>query len=233
MGLVAAKILRVLVFKGTEEPFVMEMPKYRLPSWRLVWFTVYGKAKMYVKKAGTYILLASMAIWFASNYPKPQDLESRFATRLAQATTQAQQDALTRDMESVALQESYLGRIGKLTEPLFEPLGMDWRLTVALETGLLAKEVIVATLGVLYALGDEVDETSAGLIEKLQENIPFPTAVAFVVFVIIYMPCFAATVVFTKESGRVKYTLYLFLFTTLTAWMLSFAAYHVTRWAMG
>jgi ferrous iron transport protein B len=98
-------------------------------------------------------------------------------------------------------------------------------MTVALESGLAAKEVVVSTLGVLYAIGDEVDENSNSLAQQLKANVSFPSAMAFIVFVMIYLPCLAASMVFAKEAGGYKYLLYLFIFTTVTAWILSFVTY--------
>ena len=212
LGLMMAKALKTFVFKGEDEPFVMEMPKYRMPSFKLIWHTVYGQAKSYLKKAGTFILGAAILIWFASNYPKveiPENLDSKQA-------------------KLYALEHSYLGQIGHASEPFFAPLGMDWRMVVALETGLAAKEVVVSTLGVLYALGDEVDASSEGLIAQIKKNIPFASAIAFIVFVMIYLPCLAASMVFAKETGGWKYLVYLFFMTTASAWILSFVAYRIT-----
>ncbi|OQX76955.1 MAG: ferrous iron transport protein B [Epsilonproteobacteria bacterium 4484_65] len=212
LGLLMAKALKTFVFKGEDEPFVMEMPKYRMPSLKLIWHTVYGQAKSYLKKAGTFILGAAILIWFASNYPKvdaPTTLD-------------------TNQVKLYELEHSYLGQIGHASEPFFAPLGMDWRMAVALETGLAAKEVVVSTLGVLYALGDDVDEGNEGLIAQIKANIPFASAIAFIVFIMIYLPCLAASMVFAKEAGGWKYLAYLFVMTSATAWILSFVAYRVT-----
>jgi ferrous iron transport protein B len=227
LGLVMAKILKVFVFKGEDEPFVMEMPKYRWPSLRLIWHTVYGQALSYLKKAGTFILAASVLVWFASNYPKDSLLEATYATKIEQATSKEVKQQLRDKQAAEQLEGSYLGRIGKATEPFFSPLGFDWRMSVALEAGLAAKEVVVSTLGVLYAQGDAADEKSNGLIEALRANISFPAAMAFLVFVMIYLPCFAASAVFTREAGGVKYLLYLFVFTTGTAWIFAWITYTV------
>ena len=217
LGLLAAKVLKRFVFKGNDEPFVMEMPKYRMPSFKLIYHTVYGQAKSYLKKAGTFILAAAILVWFASNYPKvdaPVNLE-------------------VNQVKLYELEHSYLGQLGHASEPFFAPLGFDWRMSVALETGLAAKEVVVSTLGVLYALGDEVDEEDGGLIEQIKANIPFASAVAFIVFVMIYLPCLAASMVFAREAGGWKYLAYLFLSTSVTAWVLSFIAYRVTLIIVG
>ncbi len=224
IGLVAAKILNVVVFKGEDEPFVMEMPKYRWPSLRLLWHTVYTQAKMYLQKAGTFILAASVLVWFASNYPKQPNLQESYTKKIEQTQDKTQKGILENELQAKLLENSYLGRIGKASEFFFEPLGLDWKLAVALEAGLAAKEVVVSTLGVLYSLG-EADESSNSLKEQLRKNIPLPAAMAFIVFVMIYLPCFAASAVFTKEAGGVKYLVYLFIFTTSTAWILSFITY--------
>lgn len=229
LGLLMAKVLKLFVFKGEDEPFVMEMPKYRMPSFKLIWHTVYGQAKSYLKKAGTYILAAAVLIWFASNYPKYPELEQSYAQKIEMAQSDEAKTQLENELKMTMLEKSYLGIVGHATEPFFAPLGFDWRMAVALETGLAAKEVVVSTLGVLYALGDEVDEGNAGLIEKIRDNIPFASAIAFIVFVMIYLPCLAASMVFTKEAGGWKYLGYLFVMTTLSAWLLSFTAYHVTQ----
>ncbi|MFC2057803.1 ferrous iron transport protein B [Campylobacterota bacterium] len=233
LGLLAAKVLKVFVFKGEDEPFVMEMPKYRMPSLKLIWHTVYGQAKSYLKKAGTFILAASVLIWFASNYPKNEVLETKYETKIAQASNDEVKSQLNNELSLLLLEQSYLGQIGHASEPFFAPLGFDWRMAVALETGLAAKEVVVSTLGVLYALGDEVDEGNEGLIAQIQANIPFAAAIAFIVFVMIYLPCLAASMVFAKEAGGWKYLLYLFFMTSATAWILSFIAYRVTLMITG
>ena len=205
MGLVMAKVLRVTAFKGEDEPFVMEMPKYRMPTLRLLWFIVSKEAWMYLKKAGTFILAATILIWFASNYPKSDNPSPK-----------------------AQLEQSYLGIIGKSTQFLFEPIGLDWRQTVALETGLAAKEVVVATLGILYNVGEDLDETSGALLNAIKEQIPLASAVSFIVFIMIYLPCFAASMVFVKEAGGYKHLIFLFIMTTAVAWIMSFISYRIT-----
>ncbi|WP_139470502.1 ferrous iron transport protein B [Campylobacter armoricus] len=215
LGLIAAKILRMCAFKGQDEPFVMEMPKYRMPNWNLVWFMVFNKAKMYLKKAGTFILMTSLLIWFASNFPMQKNNS---------------QDITNQEIQ---IEYSYLGQFGKAIEPIFTPLGFDWKLSVSLISGLAAKEVMISTMGVLYSLGDGLDETSLDLKEAIKNNIPFSTAVAFILFVMIYNPCFAATIVFNKESGNKKYTLYLFLFTCLSAYFIAFIGVNIANLIIG
>jgi ferrous iron transport protein B len=229
IGLISAKILKVVVFKGEEEPFVMEIPKYRLPSLKLIWFTVYNQAMMYLKKAGTFILAASILIWVASNYPKHEDVEEIYQQKIELATTDEEKTNLENELSLYNLENSYLGYVGKFSEPLFRPLGFDWKMSVALETGLAAKEVVVSTLSILYGLGGENDESSSSLIEKIKNNIPIESAIAFIVFVMIYLPCLAASMVFVREAGNWKYLAYLFIFTTVSAWGLSFITYNISK----
>jgi len=227
LGLIMAKLLRVVVFKGEDEPFVMEMPKYRLPSYKLVWHTVYNNAKGYIKKAGTFILGASILIWVAATYPNQPILEKQYEAKIAKTDDMTIKTNLNNELKFKKLEGSYLGKMGKASEPFFAPLGFDWKMTVALETGLAAKEVVVSTLGVLYAIGDDADETSNALADALKKNISFASALAFIVFVMIYLPCLAASMVFAKEAGGYKYLAYLFVFTTVTAWVLSFITYRI------
>jgi len=204
------------------------MPKYRLPSFSLIFHTVYSKAMGYLKKAGTFILAASMLIWFASTYPKQPILGAEYEAKIELvAGDEKKVSALQNELKLAELESSYLGQLGKISEPFFAPLGFDWKMAVALETGLAAKEVVVSTLGVLYAVGDDVDEGSSSLITELQENVSFASAMAFIVFVMIYLPCLAASMVFAKEAGGYRYLFYLFVFTTVTAWVFAFITYRI------
>lgn len=228
IGLFAAKLLKMTAFKGVDEPFVMEMPKYRLPSFKLIWHTVVTKTLMYLKKAGTFIAAASMLIWFLSNYPHNLELTQEYTLKIENAISKDEKVILENKLLEAHLEQSYLGSIGKFSEPIFTPLGFDWKMSVALQTGLAAKEVVVSTLGVLYALGEDVDEANTSLIDAISKNIPFPSAVAFIVVIMIYLPCLAASVVFTREAGGIKYFFYLFVFTSIAAYGLAFIAFNVT-----
>lgn len=221
-GLISAKILRMTAFKGPDEPFVMEMPKYRVPNWQLVWLMVYGKAKMYLKKAGTFILAASLLIWFASNYPKNEQISQSYETKIEQTSDDDLKQNLQNELSKELVENSYLGMAGHAIEPFFKPLGFDWRLSVSLVSGLAAKEVMISTMGVLYSLGDDKNEESPDLMQTIKNSIPLNVAVAFILFVMIYNPCLAATSVFYRESGKVKYVVYLFIFTTLVAYLVAF-----------
>jgi ferrous iron transport protein B len=230
IGLVAAKLLKMTAFKGADEPFVMEMPKYRLPSIKLIWHTVQTKTKMYLKKAGTFIAAASMLVWFLSTYPKNHELAEVYGQKIEVITSDEAKKALENALAEEQLSQSFLGQIGHTIEPLFAPLGFDWKMAVALQTGLAAKEVVVSTIGVLYSLGSDATEQNNSLVSAIHDHIPFPSAVAFIVVIMTYLPCLAASVVFTREAGGIKYFVYLFTFTTIVAYSLAFVAYHLTIW---
>ncbi|MCR8696501.1 MULTISPECIES: ferrous iron transport protein B [Campylobacter] len=229
LGLIAAKILRLTAFKGPDEPFVMEMPKYRMPNWNLIWFMVYNKAKMYIKKAGTFILAAAILIWFASSFPFQSQVKDSYKQKIELAANDDEKDRLSYELENILIENSYLGKAGKFIEPIFAPLGFDWRLSVCIVSGLAAKEVAISTMGVLYSLGSQVDETTQGLTQKIQELIPLEVAVAFILFIMLYNPCLAATIVFGKEAGGYKYIFYLFIFTTFVAYIISFIGLNIAK----
>lgn len=199
----------------------MEMPKYRIPNWRLVWFMIANKAKMYLKKAGTFILAASVLIWFSNMYPKNKQIAAKFDEQIALTQDISKKETLEFEKSNALLQNSYLGKAGKALEPIFAPLGFDWRLSVSLVSGLAAKEVMISTMGVLYSLGDQ-DENSKSLTGVIKSQIPLSTAVAYLLFVMFYNPCLAASVVFAREAGGLKYLALLFIFTSIVAYIMAF-----------
>ena len=152
---------------------------------------------------------ASLLVWFASNYPKYPSIEESFAQKIEFAQSAEEKMALENEKAQQLLEKSFLGIIGKSTDAFFAPIGFDWKMTIALESGLAAKEVVVSTLGVLYALGSDVDEGNESLIAALQQQIPFASSVSFIIFVMFYLPCMAASIVFTKESGSYNYQIIL------------------------
>lgn len=234
VALLMAKLLKLSVFRGYEEPFVMEMPKYRMPNWRVVYFSVWSKVVMFLKKAAGFIFLGSVLIWFASQYPKSPELVREYeakkhalesSTLLSQSQREQQLWYLANEYNEQFLRQTYSGRIGEALRPLFAPMGFDWRLSIAIVSGFAAKEVVVSTLGVLYALGEDATEESASLQQNLKDTISFPSAIAFIVFVMFYIPCFAATITFGREAGGVKFVVYLFVFTTIVAYVFALLGY--------
>ncbi|MUU62520.1 ferrous iron transport protein B [Helicobacter pylori] len=237
VALVMAKLLKLSVFKGQTESFIMEMPKYRFPSWRMVYFSIYTKSLSYLKKAGTYILVGAILIWFMSQYPKNDAAmkaykqESLLVNKDATLSSEAKEEKLKElktELDKKNLKNSVVGRGGAYLEKVFSPMDFDWRLSVSLVTGFMAKEVVVSTLGVLFSLGDQ-NEKSDAFREILRKEVSVPSGIAFIVFVMFYIPCFAATITFGREAGGIKFVAYLFIFTTVVAYAFSLIAFYVTQ----
>ncbi len=226
LGLLVAKILRELLFKGEPEPFVMEMPPYRFPSLKALAMELWIKAKIFIKKAGTFIAAAAMIVWFLSSYPKNPELLAEYEARIEAAVSESQKKALYNELAAKELESSYLGKIGKFIEPVFEPLGFDWRLSVATISGLAAKEVIVSTLATLYAVG-EADETSSTLRAKLAQSVDFKTAVALIVIIMIYSPCVAAMSTFYAEIPQWAWRGFYTVYPNVLAWLAAFTVYKI------
>ncbi|GAA7918674.1 ferrous iron transport protein B [Helicobacter pylori] len=237
VALVMAKLLKLSVFKGQTESFIMEMPKYRLPSWRMVYFSIYTKSLSYLKKAGTYILVGAILIWFMSQYPKSDvamktyKQESLLVDKNTTLSSEAKEEKLKElkaELDKKNLKNSIVGRGGAYLEKVFSPMDFDWRLSVSLVTGFMAKEVVVSTLGVLFSLGDQ-NEKSDAFREILRKEVSVPSGIAFIVFVMFYIPCFAATITFGREAGGIKFVAYLFIFTTVVAYVFSLIAFYATQ----
>ncbi|GAA8553204.1 ferrous iron transport protein B [Helicobacter pylori] len=237
VALVMAKLLKLSVFKGQTESFIMEMPKYRFPSWRMVYFSIYTKSLSYLKKAGTYILVGAILIWFMSQYPKSgaamktYKQESLLVDKNTTLSSEAKEEKLKElkaELDKKNLKNSIVGRGGSYLEKVFSPMDFDWRLSVSLVTGFMAKEVVVSTLGVLFSLGDQ-NEKSDAFREILRKEVSVPSGIAFIVFVMFYIPCFAATITFGREAGGIKFVAYLFIFTTVVAYAFSLIAFYATQ----
>jgi len=243
VAIVSAKILKKGLFKGESEPFVMELPQYRLPTIKSLLSQMWVKAAMYLKKAGTVILVASVVIWVASNFPKSQDIDTHYlqmATGIEQSQLitinqkELQIKSLGYEQASKQLEYSFAGRVGKAIEPVIKPLGFDWRIGIGLVAGLAAKEVVVSTLGTIFALG-EVDEESVDMAKSLRNDPKYSpaTGLSLMIFVLLYVPCLAATAVFHKEAGSKKFTLIYIAYSMSVAWILSFIVYQVSKVFIG
>jgi len=214
-GLMLAKILRIVLFKGEPEPFVMELPKYRFPKLKGILFDLWIKSKLYLKKAGTFIALASLIIWVLSSFPRAELLKKYENLNFKNPQ---KQELLVQQMNKEILQNSYLADIGKFIEPVFRPLGLTWREDVSLIAGLAAKEVVVSTLSVLY--GGKSD-SSKETVEIIRENMSFTAAVAMIIIIMFYSPCLAAMGTFWAEvpqwQWRIFYTIYPNVFAYIAA----------------
>ena len=239
VAVVTARLLRKFWFKADETPFVMELPPYRMPTAKATLRNMWSKAKQYLSKMGGIILVASIIIWALSYFPRytaDQVPETYTAAVLADAPGSIYQEKSAEEIEELVLNEyqqehSILGRIGKFVQPVVEPMEFGWKTTVSLLAGSAAKEVVVSTLGVLY-VGDD-DE--AALSERLKTPSPLTgvppftmaSALAFLVFVLLYFPCVASLAAIVRECGSWKYGAFTVVYNTLLAWLLAFLTFRI------
>ncbi|NTU58591.1 MAG: ferrous iron transport protein B [Chlorobiaceae bacterium] len=236
VGLWTAWMLKSTVLKSDSEPFVMELPPYRWPTLASVVFQARMKALMYLKKAGTLILMAVMAIWAASNFPRSSRLDEALVlekARIEASATSPEVKAgelrqLNSKVQAAQLEYSLAGRSGKIIEPLIRPLGFDWRIGISLVTGVVSKEVVVSTLGTIFSIGRS-DQGAAGLSSILRNDPGFgrATALSLMVFVLLYIPCVATLGVMKKEVGSWRPVLLYTGYVLAIAWGASFITYRL------
>ena len=315
-GIVFAKIFRKYLFAGEAEPFVMELPPYHLPTLKATLTHMFERGIMYLKKAGTFILSASILVWFITTYPmdveyskdydalhdqvaqtyemkdaetlahfgittdeqkdQVNEIVDNMKSTVADATTQAEdagEDApeieveddseapelfndikeqneqlfpvawsmyknsvnlddenqkIDQEQNSEKLEQSYAAMFGKAINPVLKPLGFDWKIGVSLVAGLAAKEVVVSTLGTIYAVGGDTLHPQA-LTDYLQNDPDFTPLVALtlMLFILIYPPCIAALAVIKRETGSWKWMLFMFFYENAFAWIACFIFYNI------
>ncbi|MHC4520903.1 MAG: ferrous iron transport protein B, partial [Planctomycetota bacterium] len=214
LGIIAAKVLRLTLLRGETMPFVMELPPYRLPTTKGVLVHTWHRGWMYVRKAGTVILALSIVLWFAMNFPKaPQ----------AELSNLGEQQA-----RQVSLQYSVVGRIGQAVEPVFRPLGFDWKIDTALIGAVAAKELFVSQLGIIYAVGSADDE-AAGLRQRLRADYTPLTGFCVMLFCLISAPCVATTAMTRQETASWRWALFQFLGLTVLAYTVTLVVYQIGR----
>ncbi len=201
LAVVMARLFSRFLVKGDDTPFVMELPPYRMPTSKAIFRHTWEKGAQYLRKMGGVIMVASIIIWVLGYYPRPSE-----------------------SMDLAQQQEnSYIGRIGKAIEPAIEPLGFDWKLGIGILSGVGAKELVVSSLGVLYADDAEADETT------LAQRLPITPLVAYgyMVFILLYFPCVATLAAIRQEAGGWKWAAFAAAYTTILAWIMSFAVYQI------
>lgn len=315
-GIVFAKIFRKYLFAGEAEPFVMELPPYHLPTLKATLTHMFERGIMYLKKAGTFILAASILVWFITTYPmdveyskdydalhdqvaqtyemkdaetlahfgiatdeqkdQVNEIVENMKSTVADATTQAENageaapeieveddseapelfndikeqneqlfpvawsmyknsvnlddenQKIDKEKNSEKLEQSYAAMFGKAINPVLKPLGFDWKIGVSLVAGLAAKEVVVSTLGTIYAVGGDTDHPQA-LTDYLQNDPHFTPLIALtlMLFILIYPPCIAALAVIKRETGSWKWMLFMFCYENAFAWIACFIFYNI------
>lgn len=201
LAVVMARLFSRFLVKGDDTPFVMELPPYRMPTSKAIFRHTWEKGAQYLRKMGGVIMVASIIIWVLGYFPRPSE-----------------------SMDLAQQQEnSYIGRIGKAIEPAIEPLGFDWKLGIGILSGVGAKELVVSSLGVLYADDAEADQTT------LAQRLPITPLVAYgyMVFILLYFPCVATLAAIRQEAGGWKWAAFAAAYTTILAWIMSFAVYQI------
>lgn len=224
VAVLTARLLRRFWFKVDETPFVMELPPYRIPTFKASLRHMWGKGEQYLKKMGGIILVASIIVW-ALNYFPLRDEES--------STPATEAMMLADDSKIDTSRDSYLEMLGKAVNPVMEPLGFHWRTTVAAIAGAPAKEIVVSTLGVLYTGDEDIDDKS--LSARLTSPNPVTgkpdftpaSALSLMVFVLLYFPCMATVTAIVRETGSWKYGAFSVVYNTVVAWLVAWLVYNV------
>lgn len=229
MAIVMSRLFSAFVVKGEDTPFVMELPPYRFPTWKAIGRHTWEKGKQYLKKMGGIILVASIIVWALGYFPHTDD---------PSVSNQQQQE------------QSYIGRVGRAVEPVFRPMGFNWKLDVGLLAGVGAKEIVASTMGVLYSNDDSFKDDSnfsseSGKYVKLHELItqdvaqlhgisyekaqPIATLTAFcfLLFVLLYFPCIATIAAIKGETGSWGWALFAAGYTTALAWVVSAVVFQI------
>ena len=232
MALTAGWLLRRLVIRGEQTPFVMELPSYHVPTVRGVLRHSWQRTWMYIRKAGTIILAISLVMWALMYFPRldTSPYDARIAALEAAGNAEADQiAAIEAERSEAQLRHSIAGRVGTVLHPLSKFAGFDWRDNVALVGGFAAKEVIIGTLGVAYSMGDVDPEESESLADRLAADRSWSPrrACAMLVFVMIYAPCMSTLAVIRRESGSWKWTFFATAYTTTLAFILAVLVYTV------
>ena len=238
-ALFTALIVRKTVIPGTSRPMMLELPTYKMPSIRTALLTTIDRAWVFLKNAGTVILAIVVILWWLSAYPKVALPDSAISLREAASIAMQPEDAekLLTEADSIEytaqLSGSFAGQLGKLFQPVFAPLGYDWKLTVGVLTSFAAREVFVSTLAVLTAGDDDLE--NVGVIQKIEyakrddgERIfNLPTAASLLVFFVLAMQCLPTIAVTKRETGSWSWALLQLGYMTVLAWIASFITFTI------
>ncbi|NPA44925.1 MAG: ferrous iron transport protein B, partial [Chlorobi bacterium] len=244
ISIIVAKIFKAIFFKSKDAPFVMELPPYRKPIFKVSLKHMWHKGSQYLQKMGGVILIASIIIWALGYFPLNNEKTKLIDAKIEQIKNNKSENSETiaklEAEKKIILQEnSYIGKIGHFIEPAIRPLGFDWKIGVSIVSGIAAKEIVVSTMGVLYG-AEFTDEKSSEALKNAIKSETYKSgnhkgekvftplvSISFLVFILIYFPCVAVIAAVRKESGSWKWASFLAIYTTSLAWLLSFAIYQI------
>ena len=203
-ALLTARMLKSSILKSERTPFILEMPPYRMPGWRSLFMRLVDRSWIFVRRAGTVILIVVVSIWFLSNLP----LENGNPPKI---------------------ENSIVGKVGQFIEPVIKPLGFNWKIGIGLLTSLAAREVIVGTLGTIYAI-ENPSEKNPGLQAALQKDLDLGGALALVVFFAFALQCFSTIAIVRRETGSWKWPIVQFTYMLVVAFVSAFLVNKLTHW---
>jgi ferrous iron transport protein B len=239
VGLIVAPPMALLfkrtALRGPAVPLLLELPPYKVPSWRVVFFRMYDRSWAFIRRAGTVILATAIVIWALSYYPHPEEITHKYEGLRAQATTEAERTRLDTEEAGEYLRTSYLGRAGHAIEPLVEPLGWDWKIGMAAIASFPAREVVIAALGTIYNLGGGASEDSVELRDTMRaqrraDGRPVYTpvvALSVMVFFALCCQCAATLATMRRETGTWVYPAITFVYMTTLAYVCSLCVYQI------
>ncbi len=236
--------LRKTLLRGESSPFLLELPAYNWPTPRTVLLRVYQASRAFVVRAGSVILAATIVMWALAYYPRSSEIAARYevertaAAALQGENREARLDGIDRAEASDYLRSSYLGRAGQALEPLFQPLGWDWRIGMAALASFPAREVVISALGTIYSLGADVDETSPDLRSGLRNAtrpdgspaIDVPVALSVMVFFALCAQCMSTLAVIQRETASWGWPVFAFVYMTVLAYVGALGTYRLGVW---
>jgi ferrous iron transport protein B len=236
-ALVAAVVLSRTLFKGPTVPLILELPPYRVPHWPSVLRMMWLRSRSFVESAGSVILVCTIVLWVLLSFPRTAPQETAFDARgiRAEASDPTERE---RAEQSERLRASYGGRLGRAIEPVIEPLGFDWKIGIGLIGAFAAREVFVSTMGVVYGTGDQDDESSATLREKIRKEAyadgrPVYTPLvgfSLMIFFALACQCMSTLAAVRRETRTWRWPIFLFVYMSVLAWVASFVVYQGGRW---
>lgn len=227
-SIVMARLFSRFLMRGEDLPFVMELPPYRLPSAKSVFRHTWEKGRQYLRKMGGVILVFSLVIWALSYFPRAEEEPLMASSENVQVSADDANTSVQAGTEVTEPTRSYLEHIGRFVAPVLSPMNFDWRMSVGILSGIGAKELVVSTLAVMYSGEDiEADEASGDshLLSVLRDNMTPATALAYLVFVLLYFPCIATITAIKNESGGWKWALFTAIYTTVFAYLMAWITY--------
>jgi ferrous iron transport protein B len=236
--MVVSYIMKLFIKIKEKSFFILELPMYRAPRWGNVGYTMVEKAKIFIVDAGKIIMIISLILWALSSYGPPdrmQGVKAQYSQRIKEQPGNA--ELLEKQRGTALLENSYAGILGKSIHGVIEPLGYDWKIGIALITSFAAREVFVGTMATLYSVGDDDDESSLLLREKMQaatnpdgtKVYTLATGISLMIFYALAMQCMSTLAIVKRETRSWKWPIIQLVYMTALAYLASLLAYQLLK----